>query len=163
MLKSTSAAAKSHIIVVDVGHETTRYILHKKLLTQHSGLIRHMISQDPIRRFFAFQDIRTDVFDVFVDWLYEKKLPPSAQTVDGWLIFDVYMLADRLSVIRLKVTLMTTLFRGLSSRYVTNDTVCRLFAALPKSDPLPQLAMDAFCINDATKNLDAESLGSIDS
>lgn len=98
-----------------------------------------------------------------MDWLYENKLLPSVQTVDGWLIFYLYMLADWLSVIRLKIALMTAIFHGLSSCYVSNTTVCTLFEALPNNNPLLQLAVGAFCINDGIEHLGTESLASIDS
>lgn len=162
MLKSSSAAARSQIIVVEVGPDRTRYILHKELLIHHSGLFRREISQNPKKQSFALEDIFTEEFSFFVDWLYEKKLPSSAQTTESWLAFYAYMVADRLSVIRLKVALMDAIFHELSSRSVSSDMVCRLFEALPKNDPLLQLVVDAICINDGIGRMGTESLVSID-
>lgn len=101
---TASSTVVSDTIIVTVGTEEKRYTLHKKLLLHHSEYFRGALSgnfRETDNGVVPLDDLETDVFDIFVDWLYEKKLPEGIDTAvnDGHKIsikYRTYVLADRL-------------------------------------------------------------------
>ncbi|EMD96614.1 hypothetical protein COCHEDRAFT_1085267, partial [Bipolaris maydis C5] len=143
--------------------EKTRYVLPRKLLIRHSGLLRRELFENTQGQSLDLEGVSTEEFDVFVFWLYEKKLPSSAQRIDSWITFKMYIFADVFSVPGFKNALMDAVFHELSSSYMDNITVRKLFEDLSQNDPLLQLLVDSFCINGDITKMSEDDLASIDS
>lgn len=70
------------------------------------------------------------------------------------------MLADYLYVMDLKTAWMDAIFPHFFNNrtYMSTEAVCKIFRAFSENDPLLQLAVDAFCINNVIHDMDGESL-----
>jgi hypothetical protein len=143
----------SGTIIIKVGTKAKKYTLHEKLLTHYSGYFRGALSgnfKETHDGIITLNDIDTEAFDVFVDWLYEKQLPACLDTVsprDGVrLKYRTYVLADRLLAPNMKSKLMDYVFEGLQSRKQrpSFQSTIYMFENLAETDPMLRFAVDAF-------------------
>lgn len=106
----------------------------------------------------------TQVFDVFVVWLRAKRLLSMANADSCWVLMEAYILADFLSVNHFKALLIDRIFTIFcyTHGYLDTTGICRLFGALPEGDPLLRLVVDAFCINNGIRRMDAVELARIE-
>jgi hypothetical protein len=109
--------------------------------------------------------VETGAFDIFVDWLYEQSFHPEAfWSSEGSavpLYWKLYVLADRLLVPGLKWKVIKLAFDA-NATWKTPliscvDTITYLFENLTEGDPLLQLVVDSFCINDGLGNMGPKS------
>jgi hypothetical protein len=164
-----SLAALSGSIIVKVGSEEKNYVLHKALLSHHSGYFRGALSgnfKETDDGVIPLEDVGTDAFEVFVDWIYNVQLPECVKhtiAVSG-SGFDpdnptkisvrhrTYVLADRLLVPHLKRVLLNLSFGDyMRSSRPSMGLVVYLFNNLAEGDPILQLLIDAHCINDGVE------------
>jgi hypothetical protein len=157
---SNSTAAASDTVVVVVGEEQKHYTLHKRLLTFHSGYF-HRVFKDGVSQ-CDLPTIHVEFFNTFVDWMYEKNLSSCSRTEDIAYMIATYITADDLLAREFKRILMDKVFDLLSNSHVPGKIVDILFDSLPKNDPLLQLTVDAFCINNGIANMSVDCFATID-
>jgi hypothetical protein len=168
MLTSHSLIAQSDTIIVKVGDQQKKYTLHTKLLAYHSGYFHGALSgnfKETEDGIIVLSDVDTDAFDVFVDWVYEKKLPECVHAIspkDSPVVSirsRAYVLADRLLVLDLKKELMDVDFDRFQGYRNTPGfiRIIYLFKNHPESDPMLQLVVDSFCINEAIRKMKPSS------
>ena len=158
-----STAALSGSIIVKVGSEGKEYTLHKSLLAHHSGYFRGSLSgnfKETDDGVIPLDDVDTDAFEVFVDWMYKDRLPQCVHRifrVNGFdagneaqisIRYRAYVLADRLIIPGLKKALLKVTF----DRYSVGGRpglwlVVYFFNNLPEEDPMLRLLVDGHCIN----------------
>jgi hypothetical protein len=113
----------------------------------------------------VLSDVDTHAFDVFVDWVYEKELPECVHAIspkDSPVVSirsRAYVLADRLLVLDLKKELMDVDFDRFQGYRNTPGfiRIIYLFKNHPESDPMLQLVVDSFCINEAIRKMKPSS------
>lgn len=159
-LTLNSAAVASDLGVVTVRVKKKTYILHNKLLTEHSGYFRRTF--DWKDGTLTLNGIDEEVFDVFIDWIYEKKLP-SCIVKDGEisLRYYAYALAEELSATSFKTALMDCIFDQDSQSIPRGLEVAFLFFCLPEEDPMLQFLVDTFCLNDGVANMSVEDFAKV--
>jgi hypothetical protein len=156
---ANSAIAVSDTIVVKVGVEEKKYTLHKKLLLHHSSYFRGALSgnfKETDEGVIPLDDVQTDVFDIFVDYIYEKRLPESFYTSRSSpgeisIRLHAYILADRLMVPELRAAVFNHFFDiyGNKNQFPPYTALTFAFKSLPEGDPLVDLLIDASCNNNA--------------
>jgi hypothetical protein len=115
---------QSDTIVVEVGAEKKQYTLHKKVLWHHSGYFRGALSgkfKETDNGIITLWDVDVDAFDVFVDFIYDKKLPDCVYA--PWQVnvpmvsvkIRAYTLAERLLASSLKHALTDMIFQSYRS------------------------------------------------
>ncbi|KAI4681785.1 uncharacterized protein J4E84_007381 [Alternaria hordeiaustralica] len=156
------AAAVAETVVVIVGPEEKRYTLHKRLLRHHSGYFRRVFVNGVNE--CRLHNTTSKGFDVFVDWIYETRLRPSVDTKGGEArsMLRAYLVAAGLSVGPLKKAVMDWMFHHLSSHRLRAWAVIWMFESLPNNDPLLQLIVDSFCVNNGVRKMDVESFAMIE-
>ncbi|KAF2035615.1 hypothetical protein EK21DRAFT_107137 [Setomelanomma holmii] len=150
-------------VIVRIGAEAKDYPLHQELLRYWSGYFRGALSGDWTEtddEVIHLEDVDIDAFQVFVDWLYTKRLPPCVY--DLWkegektpsVKFASYVLADRLLVAELKADLMDMIVHQFANKGIrpTPELIIHLFDNLPESDPMLQFVVDAYCLGDWSKS-----------
>jgi hypothetical protein len=95
------------MVAVKVGQKHATYWIHKALLEHHSDYFRSALRKcwkEGEEGQVILDDLQPAAFDVFVDWLYTKKVPEIDQQ---WLGRDVdeklHQWEQRVCVLRLKV------------------------------------------------------------
>ncbi|EAT87519.1 hypothetical protein HBI56_122580 [Parastagonospora nodorum] len=155
----------SDTIIVRVGDERKDYTLHKRLLIHHSEYFRGALSgnfRETNDGVITLEDIATEYFDVFVDWLYEKEIPKIKPSALGKgqnsTLLRTYVLADRFMVFGLKNAILKFLFdMNEHGRMVpTYATITYAFQNLTEHDPLLQFIVDMFCVNNAIDSCSPE-------
>ncbi|KAF2178126.1 hypothetical protein K469DRAFT_695762 [Zopfia rhizophila CBS 207.26] len=155
-----SGAAADSIIMINVANKKS-FQIHKSLLTYRSEYFRGALegsfkeSQD---RKLDLPDVSVETFEIFVDWLYSKKLhvhkPDSESPAEKQLLVhqlvETYIFADAHDIPDLQRKAMDTIFR-----YVLTDdhgqenpsyeTVAYAFPRLPEGSPLRQFFIDVEC------------------
>jgi hypothetical protein len=98
--------------------------------------------------------VRAELFDIFVDWLYEKRLPDCFGTPGVYedrvsIKYHAYVLADRLLVPGMEKDIIDKFFVILAAprNYPNYCAIIFAFKNLPEKDPLLQLLADSFCVN----------------
>jgi len=154
-LTKHSAIVQTGTIVVIVGTERKNYTLHEKLLTHHSQYSRCALSgnfKESDDRVVTLEDVDTEAFDFLVDWLYDRKLPAFQKAWDVNrmpLRLHAYVLADRLLMPLLKKAIFDYYFEIYMPKNIfpSYSAIGFAFTNLPARDPLLQLWIDAFCVN----------------
>jgi hypothetical protein len=153
-------------VVVKFVDEEKQYTLHEKLLTYYSGYFRQELLSGPLQTgviYLRLHEITIDAFDVFVDWMYEKTLPPRIKCLGrGGLLTRAYILADILSVSKMKTALIDVIYSSFGDRYFTFQATIHAFKHLPANDPMLQLVVDTFCINNGLRRMGIEYADEID-
>jgi hypothetical protein len=153
LLTKCSKFTVSDTIVVKVGTEEKEYTLHKKLLAFHSGFFRRALSgsfKETDDSYIPLEDVEVKAFDVFVDWIYRKKLSEEAYLTNGPSIrLRAYVLADMLLALRFKKAIFNIMFDiyGARSLFPPYGALAFAFKSLPNKDPVLQLLVDGFVIN----------------
>ena len=157
-----SAAAASKTVIVIAGSEEKHYTLHKQLLSYYSGYFRRAFVKE--RSNWHLDNVSVEGFNVFVDWIYETRLRPSVNTDEDETscMLSAYLVATELSVGSLNTAILDWIFLDLSDSYLSVSAVQRCFDVLPNNDPLLQLIVDAFCINDGVGTMGVEDFATID-
>lgn len=147
----------SDTIVVRVGTQAKKYTLHERLLVYHSSYFKGALSgrfRETDDGVVPLDDVDTDVFDAFVDWMYEKKLPAYVYTQKDDsatipVLWHAYILADRLLAAPFKIALFEGIFDllVLQTKYPLFQTIAFIWEKLTTNDPLLQLLIDTFCLN----------------
>lgn len=162
MLTLPSAATTSQVVVVKVRPNRREYSLHKNLPIHHSGRFQCWMTGRSCSSPITLDRVSTEVFELFVDWLYEKRLPLGLNS-GQWVTSYCYILANYLSVNHLKTALMDIIF-DIFSYYVVDvstDWVCHIFEDLQKKDTLPQLAINSIRINNTIAQMGVGTLARI--
>lgn len=158
LLTINSEVVLSDTIVVRVAAVARRYTLHKRLLIHHSKYFSGALSnlRESKEGLVVLEAVDAEVFDVFVDWIYEKTLPEKLLTpkTDNGVVSlhrRAYMLADRLIASGFKRKLFDVIFDRYSRqrKFPRYATISFAFDNLPDGDPLLQLLIDTFCVDDA--------------
>jgi len=145
---------QSDTIVVSVGSERRKYTLHKKLVIHRSEYFRKSLSsgfKESIEGVVVLADVDVDTFEIFVDWLYEKRLPEAIEACpskNGGVTVKTrtYALADRFVASEFKQAIFDNYFtKYCSSSFPSYPNMAFGFANLQDKDPLLQLWIDAFC------------------
>jgi hypothetical protein len=132
----------------------------------HSGYFRGALSgnfRETSDGFITLEDVDTDAFDIFVDWLYGQlfMLGPYPENGTGVAIrCRAYALADRLLAPGLKRRIVERLHGAFQATkvYPAFKDVIYLFDNLAEKDPMLQLVVDAFCINDGIEEMELHSI-----
>jgi hypothetical protein len=160
---------QSDTIVIEVGAEKKKYTLHKEVLLHYSGYFRGALSgrfKETDNSIIALWDVDFDAFDVFVDLIYDKRLPDCVYApwpLDAPIVsvkIRAYTLAERLIVPGLKHALTDMIFqsyRSLKAR-PRSSVIIHLFANLPETDPMLQFMVDSFCVHDGVGRMNARSI-----
>ncbi|KAH7389363.1 hypothetical protein DE146DRAFT_791395 [Phaeosphaeria sp. MPI-PUGE-AT-0046c] len=157
-----SEITASDTIVVRVGTEAKKYTLHKRLLVHHFDYFKGALSgkfRETDDGVVPLDDVETDIFDAFVDWMYERNLPDYLFTWTGKLgaiptKYRAYTLADRLMATSFKRALFDTIFEEYAAqkRHTAYHVITFAYKNLSTSDPMLQLLVDAFCANSTLEN-----------
>ncbi|KAF9693882.1 hypothetical protein EKO04_008148 [Ascochyta lentis] len=180
MQRLSSVVRDGALAIINVGSDFTVYKVHKELLVEHSDYFKRTLrslwrsDQDTVTR---LEDVDSDTFDIFVDWLYTQKLPDNAIDwipVDEQLACDTepyeedvfmageashrakqlqqakaYVLGNRLSSPQFKQAVYKIYLDELggSDTLPCYHAVTYAFANLPADDLLLQLMVDSHCHN----------------
>ncbi|KAF1849756.1 uncharacterized protein K460DRAFT_3178 [Cucurbitaria berberidis CBS 394.84] len=160
---SASAVALSSTIIVKVGAKQKKYTLHRKLLVYHSEYFRSALSgkfRETDDGVIVLNDIDTDAFDIFVDWIYETKLPTRIDTDapgDGRtsVKYRAYVLAEKLLATDFKRILMDLIFTVIRNKHANPASALIIYAFenLPEKDAMLRLLVDAWCVHDSLNRM----------
>ncbi|KAF9693742.1 hypothetical protein EKO04_008147 [Ascochyta lentis] len=84
-MRRFGAAARDGVIAVEVGSERVKYYVHKALLEEHSEYFKRALNgpwKEAEEKVVCLDDVECRTFEVFVDWLYTRKLPAKRT---GWV------------------------------------------------------------------------------
>lgn len=171
------------MITIDVGADHAKYSVYAELISYYSGYFKGTLNgswKEAEDRVIELPDIEPRVFDIFIDWLYTKKLPwktrdwvaPSPENDSGShghgqqaerLMMKVYVFADRFLVPELGVAMF---------RYFANfcnnggnppyyDAILYAFDNLPSTSPMLTLLVKLHCAY-WNENSDTEDNGELE-
>ncbi|KAI8934195.1 hypothetical protein NX059_008944 [Plenodomus lindquistii] len=173
VLTRVSAFATSETVIVKVGAKAKTYTLHKKLLTFHSGFFRGAFSgtfKEATEGVVSLKETATELFDVFVDWIYEKTLPHRVWLIGSpisadniGLAVESYLMSDMLMADGLKKAIFDQffdMFVRIKSSYVL-DAVVTWCEVLPETDPIIQLLIDTYCVKQGSVKMPVDSLAAL--
>jgi hypothetical protein len=87
------------MVDIYVGPENTHWILHEKLLCHHSPYFRSIFyKKGSTTSHFGLPDEEDAPFKVFVGWLYSTSLPVPREESDLTVLFDLYLMAEKLQI-----------------------------------------------------------------
>ncbi|KAF2651366.1 hypothetical protein K491DRAFT_549215, partial [Lophiostoma macrostomum CBS 122681] len=122
-------------------HEEKTYYVHQSLLTTASKYFQAALERDFIEaheKKIQLPDVDTEIFDIFVDWLYSSKL----EAIDTNLK-ETYIFADGHEVPVLGRTVLDATFRILNRPSMpTFRAIAYLYARLPAQSPYLRLVVD---------------------
>jgi hypothetical protein len=75
--------------------------------------------------------------------------------------FHTYILAEKLSIEKLKKASMDIILDFYFDDFPSAETVAYLFGELPAFDPMLRLVADAFCLNNGVESIDKEEIGDL--
>ncbi|KAF1961546.1 hypothetical protein CC80DRAFT_543888 [Byssothecium circinans] len=87
------------MVDIYVGPENTHWILHEKLLCHHSPFFRKIFyKKGNTTSHFGLPEEEDATFKVFVGWLYSTSLPVPREEADLSVLFDLYLLSEKLQI-----------------------------------------------------------------
>ncbi|KAF2463612.1 uncharacterized protein BDR25DRAFT_272762 [Lindgomyces ingoldianus] len=87
------------MVDIYVGPDNTHWILHEKLLCHHSPFFRKTFySKTNSTKSFGLPDDEDAPFKTFVGWLYSSSLPTPHEEADLGILFDLYLMAEKLQI-----------------------------------------------------------------
>lgn len=87
------------MVDIYVGPENTHWILHEKLLCHHSPFFRKIFyGKDNKTTSYGLPEEEDPTFKCFVGWLYSTSLPVPREEADLGVLFDLYLLAEKLQI-----------------------------------------------------------------
>lgn len=87
------------MVDIYVGPENTHWILHEKLLCHHSPFFRKIFySKTNSTKSYGLPDEEDAPFKAFVGWLYSSSLPVPREEADLGVLFDLYLMAEKLQI-----------------------------------------------------------------
>lgn len=82
-----------------VGPENTHWILHEKLLCYHSPFFRNIFyKKGSTTSSYGLPEEEDATFKTFVGWLYSTSLPVPREEGDLSVLFDLYLLSEKLQI-----------------------------------------------------------------
>ncbi|CAI6329185.1 unnamed protein product [Periconia digitata] len=82
-----------------VGPENTHWILHEKLLCYHSPFFRNIFyKKGSTTSSYGLPEEEDVTFKTFVGWLYSTSLPVPREEADLSVLFDLYLLSEKLQI-----------------------------------------------------------------
>lgn len=85
------------MVSIYVGSENTQWTLHEKLLCHHSPFFRKIFyAKGSNTQSFGLPEEEDATFKLFVGWLYSSTLPAPREESDLSVLFDLYLLAEKL-------------------------------------------------------------------
>lgn len=82
-----------------VGPENTHWVLHEKLLCYHSPFFRKIFyAKGNTSKTYGLPEEEDATFKTFVGWLYSSTLPIPREEPDIAVLFDLYLLAEKLQI-----------------------------------------------------------------
>lgn len=87
------------MVDIYVGPENSHWILHEKLLCHHSPFFRNIFyKKGSTTTSFGLPDEEDVPFKTFVGWLYSSSLPVPREEADLTMLFDLYLMAEKLQI-----------------------------------------------------------------
>lgn len=87
------------MVDIYIGPENTHWTLHEKLLCYHSPYFRKIFySKTSSTKSYGLPDEEDATFKTFVGWLYATSLPVPREEADLGVLFDLYLLAEKLQI-----------------------------------------------------------------
>lgn len=87
------------MVDIYVGPENTHWILHEKLLCYYSPFFRNIFyKKGSTTNSFGLPEEEDAHFKAFVGWLYSSSLPVPRDEADLSMLFDLYLLAEKLQI-----------------------------------------------------------------
>ncbi|KAF2280385.1 uncharacterized protein EI97DRAFT_430123 [Westerdykella ornata] len=87
------------LVDVYVGPENTHWVLHEKLLCYHSPFFRNIFySKTNPTTSYGLPEEEVYTFRVFVGWLYSGTVPVPKEEDDLSILYDLYLLAEKLQI-----------------------------------------------------------------
>jgi len=87
------------MVDIYVGPENTHWILHEKLLCYHSPFFRNIFyKKDSNTSSYGLPEEEDITFKTFVGWLYSTSLPVPREEADLSVLFDLYLLSEKLQI-----------------------------------------------------------------
>jgi hypothetical protein len=171
------------MVTVKIGPEHAMYRIHKALLVHHSNYFRKALRgswKEAEEGQVVLDDLEPAAFDVFVDWLYTKKIP---ETQQQWLTLepneDFYDYNCRMNMLRLKAYVVADrlgsqeLLEMINNNYVDDNCdsppwykeINYAFSNIPSNRRILKLIVAAHCTysrpNDDKQWADQTELGDI--
>ncbi|KAH6875204.1 hypothetical protein BKA58DRAFT_409709 [Alternaria rosae] len=166
------AAAQGEIVTVFIGPKKKRYIVHKDVICYHSEYFRAAFNGrwKEFEEGVTLEDVEVKVFNLFVHWLYAKKLPTGSKSLLEIAVPDATCgnsLPERKSASKLLLMasvfgdrFLAPVFHRLAhntfvNRFVVEsgdhsslayEVVIWIYDNLPKGSPLIDLAVELQCV-----------------
>ncbi|KAJ4361299.1 hypothetical protein N0V95_002001 [Ascochyta clinopodiicola] len=164
---ATYAVRDGELVTINVEAGFSEYKVHKKLLVEHL----EYFTREP-ENYISLEDVESDVFDIFIDWLYTQELPQKAiewvsdeqhpacytelytedtHTAGEYFRWEkqlqqtkAYVFGGRFQSPAFQKAVYKTILDELDD-LPFYEAVTWAFANLPAEDPLLQLMVDANC------------------
>jgi hypothetical protein len=151
------------MVNVKIGPEHATYRIHKALLVHHSDYFRNALCgswKEAEEGQVVLNDLETSAFDVFVDWMYTKKIP---ETEQQWLTPEpdegFYSYNCRMNLLRLKAYVVADrlgaleLLQAINNNYVDDncdgppwyEEIIYAFSNIPSDRRILKLLVAAHC------------------
>ncbi|KAJ4361300.1 hypothetical protein N0V95_002002 [Ascochyta clinopodiicola] len=180
--KRLGAAVRDGVVAIEVGPERVKYYVHKALLEEHSEYFKKALSgpwKEAEEKNVCLDDVECNTFEVFVDWLYARKLPAEhtdwveeeydSERSHQWhtavqiAMMKAYAFADRM----LSTDLRRAVYHKLVDNFVDDldvpyyGTIIFAFQNLPPTSPVLEVLVDAHCRN-FDETLDTKENGELE-
>jgi hypothetical protein len=151
------------MVTVEIGPEHATYRIHKALLVHHSDYFRNALRacwKEGEEKQVILDDLEPSAFDVFVDWLYTKRIPKTEQQ---WLMpepgEEMYPYNCRMNLLRLKAYVVADrlgaqeLLQAINNNYVDDaskgppwyEEIIYAFANIPSERRILKVLVAAHC------------------
>jgi len=151
------------MISVEVGPQHDEYKIHREVLVYHSEYFRAALQgcwTENKERKVIIEDLEPAAFNIFVDWLYTRRIP---STVVAWggsqedgdnfsyscrvslLFFQTYVLADRLGAQELLNAVNNWIVGYQANSSPWYDTVIYAFDNIPAARRILSMLVESHC------------------
>ncbi|KAF2744470.1 hypothetical protein M011DRAFT_166019 [Sporormia fimetaria CBS 119925] len=97
------------MVDIYVGPNNTHWVLHEKLLCYHSPFFRKIfLSKSNTTHTYGLPEEEDATFRCLVGWLYSSTLPVPREEADLSVLFDLYLLSEKLSIPALSHDILQT-------------------------------------------------------
>ncbi|KAI2485654.1 BTB domain containing protein [Pyrenophora tritici-repentis] len=171
-MRASTAARSSALVIVEVGAEKTKYTVHRSFLTEHSEYFRKALTgswKEAQEGVVTLEDVDCDGFNIFVDWMYTRKLPripvkhDDSDDSDDLGDSNISMLkalvpGDRILALNFHRAVRDAIIEDLIVNCPWYKAIIYGFANLPKDHPVLDLMVASHCL-DYTDNDDTKENG----
>ncbi|KAF2197419.1 hypothetical protein GQ43DRAFT_424653 [Delitschia confertaspora ATCC 74209] len=144
-----------------IGPKSTKFRLHRSLLTQHSSYFRAALTGpflESVTQTIELPDLHVNIFSLFVTWLYTGSITP-VPFKDGkpayYILLNLYILADRLCTEGLRNSVVDLVARlaDRTNSVLTPSDIRILYERILDTAPLRALVLDLFAFKKTEKLL----------